>query len=322
MKIMRPRQRKSLRVIGMAVALSIGIASVAAHAQTSAPPSTAAPAAPGAVPTAEVYAKSSEATAFLDAIARKFAPSDEIQDIKRAIPGLTRQIDLDITDTSAILGDQPPLATLQAQHSLWQRTHQQISDELAKLTQRAAGLREALGRLEQLRESWALTRDGTQYRQAPASIQDHIETTLAAIEAWQSQLKTQEEEALGIQGELARELTRCNEALTIIAKAQKSAVEGLFDRENPPIWAPELWDHALSVLPKRIQVISHGFWLNIMQYLRNPSHFGRFVSRQRSSPFGSVVDQRPHVVWDSRFPIGNRRVHAAIALDYACHPLR
>ena len=132
MKIMGPRQRKSLRVIGMAVALSVGIASVAAHAQTSSALSTAAPAAPRAIPTAEVSAKSSEVTAFLTAIAHKFAPSDEIQGIKRSIPRLTQQIDLDITDTSAILGDQPPLATLQAQHLLWQRTHQQISYELAK----------------------------------------------------------------------------------------------------------------------------------------------------------------------------------------------
>jgi len=271
MKIMGPRQRKSLRVIGMAVALSVGVASVAAHAQTSAAPSTAAPTAPGAVPTAEVSAKSSEVTAFLAAIARKFAPSDEIQSIKRAIPGLTQQIDLAIADTSAILGDQPPLATLQAQHSLWQRKHQQISDGLAKMTQRAAGLREALGRLENLWKSWTLTRDGAQYRQAPASIQGQIETTLAAIEASQSQLNTQEEEALGILGELARELTRCDGELTIIAKAQKSTVEGFFDQENSPIWAPELWDNALSVLPGRMQVISHGFWLNIMEYLRDPS---------------------------------------------------
>ena len=260
-----------LRGAGIAAVLSISVAIAPTLAQTTAAPTQAAPAGAAVIPPAEIIAKSSEATTILAALAHKFAPSGEIEGIKRSVPGLAQQIDLDFTDTSAMLGDQPTLEPLKVQHALWQRWHQKISSELAQLTQRAAALREALDRLANLRETWAHTRDHAQSQGAPASIRQRIEASLTAIEAMQSQLKLQEEEALGLQGELARELARCNEILEYVSKAQKSAVEGLFAKENPPIWSAELWDHALSALPRSMQVISRGFWLNLLKYLQDPS---------------------------------------------------
>jgi potassium efflux system protein len=262
---------KWLRGFGIAAALSISVAAASALAQTAASPSHAAPASPGIIPAAEIIAKSSEVTNLLAALTQKFSPSDEIQDIKRSIPGLAQQIDLDFTDTSAILGDQPPLETLKVQHALWQRWHQRISSELSQLTQRASGLREALGRLANLRETWELTREHAQSQGAPVSILQQIETALTGIEAMQSRLKIQEEEALGLQGELARESARCDEMLMQVSKAQASAVEGIFAKENPPIWSADLWNRALPALPHRLVVVSRGFWLNILRYLKDPS---------------------------------------------------
>jgi potassium-dependent mechanosensitive channel len=263
------RISKWLRGIGIAAALSISVAIASAPAQTAVPP--AAPASSVAIPTAEVITKSTELDTLLAALTHKFAPSDEIRDIKRSLLGLSQQIDLDFTDTSAILGNQPPLETLKVQHALWQRWHQQISAGLTLLAQRAAVLREALGRLASLRETWILTRDNALTQGAPASIRQRIETSLAAIEAVQSQLKIQEEEALGLQGELARELARCDETLAQVSKAQESVVEGIFARENPSIWSTDLWDHAVSALPRSMPVISRGFRLNIQKYLQDPS---------------------------------------------------
>lgn len=256
---------------GIAAVLSISVAIAPTLAQTTAAPSQAAPAGAAAIPPTEIIAKSSEVTTILAALVHKFASSEEIEGIKRSIPGLAQQIDLDFTDTSAILGDRPPLETLKVQHALWQRWYQKISSGLAQLTQRAAALREALDRLANLRETWAHTRDHAQSQGAPASIRQRIETSLTAIEAMQSQLKLQEEEALGLQGELARELARCNETLAQVSRSQKSAVEGIFAKENPPIWSTNLWDHALSALPRSMPVISRGFRLNIQKYLQDPS---------------------------------------------------
>lgn len=259
---------RRLRAIGAAAALAIGFAVGSPLAETAPAPS---PAEPAAIPASQVIAKSSEVTTLLGALAHRFAAGDDIQDIRRSIPELEQQIDLDFTDTSAMIGDQPPLETLKDQHALWQRWHQQVSSKLAPLTQRAAGLREASGRLANLRETWTLTRDSAQSGGAPASIRQRIETVLADIAAMQSRLKAQEDEVLGLQGELAGELARCDEVLAQVSKAQASAVEGLFAKESPPIWSADLWDRAPAALPHSLQVISRGFWLNILRYLRDPA---------------------------------------------------
>ena len=261
---------KWLRIVGVAAALSIGVAIASAFAQTAASPSPSEPA-PAAIPAPQAIAKASEVTTLLAGLTHRFAPSDEIQALKRSIPGLAQQIDLDFTDTSAILGDQPPLETLKDQHALWQRWHQQVSSKLTPLTQRAAGLREASGRLANLHETWALTRDTAQFGGAPVSIRQRIDTVLADIEAMQSRMKAQEDEVLGLQGELAKELARCDEMLAHVSKAQASAVEGLFAKESPPIWSADLWDRAPAALPHSLQVISRGFWLNVQRYLKDPS---------------------------------------------------
>jgi hypothetical protein len=81
------------------------------------------------------------------------ASNPYIEKIRQALREASRQIDLDSTETFAILGEQPPLATLHAQQALWQRRHQQISAELVKLSQRASGLRGALDRLAHLHDT-------------------------------------------------------------------------------------------------------------------------------------------------------------------------
>lgn len=256
---------KWLRGIGITAALSIGICIASALAQTAMPSGSLA------IPVTEVITKSSELTTLLAGLTHRFASTDDLQGIKRLIPGLAQQIEIDFTDTSSILGSQPPLETLKGQHALWQGWHKKISSGLSQATQRVAGLREALRLLANTRETWALTRDNAQYQAAPASIRQRIETSLTAIEAMQSQLKLQEEEALGLQGELARALSRCDEMLAQVSKAQEFAVEGLFAKENPPIWSPDLWNHALPALPHSLEVISRGFWLNILRYAKDPS---------------------------------------------------
>ena len=119
----------------------------------------AAPAAPSAVITAaEVIAKSSEVTSFLGTIAEKFVPSAEIDKIERSLPEVTRQIDLDFTDTSVTLGEQPPLTTIQAEQARWQYRHLQVTGWLTVLTQRGVELRTAYDALSRTARTWTQTR--------------------------------------------------------------------------------------------------------------------------------------------------------------------
>ncbi len=266
------RIAKNLLAVGLVAVLFLSAAAGASFGQASpAPPQTAAPPASTVIPQAEVATRASEVANLLTSVSATSAPSPDIDKIRQSLPEISRQIDRDSTDTFATLGEQPPLVTLQAQQAYWQQRHQPISAELTRLTQRATGLRGALDRLAHLHDTWTQTLDAARAEQATGAMLQQIQATLASIEAAQAPLKAQEEEALGLQSEIAGALARCDEVLAQIAKAQKSAVEGILSRENPSIWNSGLWSHARTALPNRLRDISHGFWLNIAEYLQDPS---------------------------------------------------
>ena len=159
MKIMRTRQSKSLRVIGMTVALSVGIALVAAHApRFSRCPFHCRTGDPGCRSGRGGLRKIIGGHRISDGHCAQVRP--QRRNTRRSsvpFPGSPSRLTWMLPIRQQSSATNLHFATLHAQHLLWQRTHQQISDELAKPTQRAAGLHEALGRLENLRESWALT---------------------------------------------------------------------------------------------------------------------------------------------------------------------
>jgi small-conductance mechanosensitive channel len=264
---------KALRAAALAVLLAIGVATIEADAQIAASPApapAAAVAAPAAIPSAEVIAKSSEVANLLTTLAEKFAPSAEIRKIEQSLPEVTKQIDLEFTDTSITLGEQPPLTTIQVEQVAWQHRHLQVSTWLTLLTQRAVDLRAAYEILSRTAEVWTQTLGAGRAEQAPEAVLHQVTTTLTAIEAAQAQFKSMEDDVLGLQGSLAAELSRCDEILAQIGKAQKSAVAGILNRENPAVWSPELWDKARAALPGRLLGIARGFGTNIVEYLRDP----------------------------------------------------
>jgi small-conductance mechanosensitive channel len=132
-------------------------------------------------------------------------------------------------------------------------------------------LRAAYDTLSRSAGIWAQTRESVQAEQAPAAIVQQVLSTLGAIQAAQAQLKSQEDAVLGLQGSLAAELSRCDEMLAQITRAQKSAVAGMLSRESPPIWSSELWARARATLPDRLSSIARGFWTNIREYLADPA---------------------------------------------------
>jgi hypothetical protein len=165
------RITKSLQAICLAVIFFLAASSGETFAQVQAPsPHTSAPPPLTAIPPAEVATRSAEVTNLLITFSENFAPSYEIEKIQRLLPEISRQIDLDFTDASAILRAQAPLATLQAGQALWQGRHLQVNNWLTLLTQRAVGMQAALDRLAQMRKTWTQTRDAAQSEQAPQAI--------------------------------------------------------------------------------------------------------------------------------------------------------
>ena len=263
---------KVLQTIGLAAVFFLAAAPRDSFGQAQTPTPPAAQAAPeGAITAAEVIAKSAEVNSLLAAVADKSAPTAEFEKIEKSLPAIARQIDLDFTDTSVTFGEQPPLTTIQAEQSRWQQRHLQVSAWLALLTQRAVELRAAYDQLTRTAGTWAQTRAAVQAEQAPATIVQQVASTLGSIESAKAQLKSDEDAVLGLQGRLAAELSRCDEILALIARAQKSAVAGMLSRESPPIWSADLWARARAALPDRLSGIARGFRANIREYLTDPS---------------------------------------------------
>ena len=256
----------------MAVIFLLAAASGNSFGQTpTAPQQAAAPPASTAIPPAEVATRASEATNFLTIFSSKFAPRPEIEKIQNSLAKLSIQIDEAFADTTDTLRQQPTLATLQAQQALWNRRHQPLTAWLTLLTQRAVDLRGALERLAHMGETWAYSRDAAQAGQAPPPILQQIETVLTAIGAEQTRLKTQQDALLELQGSIAKELARCDDALSQVTRAQQEAVTGILVREIPPIWNADLLIHAQATLPTRLREIADGFLTDIQQYASDPS---------------------------------------------------
>ena len=92
---------------------------------------------------------------LLRALTGPLAPSAEIEAIRRNLPELRAQIDLDLPESARILRDQPTLDMLQSQQQMWQRRQLLSTAWLNVLTLRATLLQDALNRLADTRESVA-----------------------------------------------------------------------------------------------------------------------------------------------------------------------
>ena len=274
MKITDRMQRtaKNMQAAGLGVVLFLAAGLVSSFAQTSVESRhTSTPPPATAFAPEEVAARSSEVTNLLISFSEKFALDPEIEKIRQAFPEISRQIDLDSAETAVSLGEHTTLTILEAQRIIWQRRLTQVSTWLTLLTHRAVELQGDLARLSQMKVTWIQTRDAAHAAQAPGVVLQQIEATLAAIEAAQLPMKTRENAVLGLQADLAAKQARCDEVLAQILKARKSAVQGIAVRKSPPVWSPDLWGHARTALPQRLQDIVRGFRTNIRQYVRDPS---------------------------------------------------
>jgi small-conductance mechanosensitive channel len=267
-----PRTAKHLPTVSLAVIFLLAATAWTSFGQ---PPAAAghavAPPVSTAIPPTEVATKASEATNFLTTLSARFAPSSEIEKIQNSLANLGLKIDEELANTADILRQEPTLATLQAQQAFWNRRHQRVTAWLTLLTQRAIDLREALDRLARNKETWVLTRDAAQAGQAPAQILQQVESVLAAIEAERTLLAAQQNNVLDLQAGIARELTRCDDVLSQVSRAQQAAVTGILVRESPPIWSTDLRIHAQTNLPSRLREIAGDFLTDLRQYAGDPS---------------------------------------------------
>ena len=268
-----------------------------------------------AIPVAEVTTRAAEVSNLLRTLYTQFAPSPEIEKIAKELPEVSARIAMETERTMKILRAQPTLETLQTEEQSWQKSQIAMGRWMSLLTQRAAQLQTALGRLADLQKAWSQTLDAARSEQAREAIVQQITAILPAIEAAQITLQTQRSAVLDLQGPVAAEIAKCGTALAEIAKAQRMAVGGLAGRERLPIWSAERWAQARRARFAGLHELAADPWAEIQQYLHDPSsgmpiHLGFLVALSvmfyairrevrrwapgEGSPVVTLVSERPY----------------------------
>ena len=277
-------------------------------------PATPAPSPPAAIAVEDVATQATAVGNLIRGFATNLAPDNEIEAIRAIAPQLGVDIDLELKSTTNILKEQPSLETLEAHQQIWQQRQAQLTAWLNVLTRRATNLQVALNQLKKLHETWARTRDAEQSAKAPPSILKQIDATLATIEAAEQPHQAERDEVLNLQSKVAELVASCNTALAQITALQQMAVGGIFAREGPPIWTPDLWSRAKANPVDHLPEIAASYWRDILLYIRDPSrHMPRHVAILLALSFVLLAARRQVAQGETA---GDRPSHATVVFDH------
>ena len=285
-----------------------------AEASKAPAPATSAPSLPSLIPVEDVATQATAVGNLIRGFATNLAPDNEIEAIRAIAPQLGVDIDLELKSTTNILKEQPSLETLEAHQQIWQQRQAQLTAWLNALTRRATKLQVALNQLKKLHETWARTRDAEESAKAPPSILKQIDATLATIEAAEQPHQAERDEVLNLQSKVAELVASCNTALAQITALQQMAVGGIFTREGPPIWNPNLWSRAKATLADHLPEIAASYWRDILLYIRDPSrHMARHVGIFLALSFVLLAARRQVAQGETA---RDRPLHATAVFDH------
>jgi potassium efflux system protein len=232
-----------------------------------------APAAPTAIPVAEVALRATEVSKLLQTIAANLAPTPEIETIRSSLDEITRLLDSQVVGSTIMLQGQPTLATIQAEQQMWQQKQLRTTAWLNVLTDRAKQFDDALRRLADVQKTWTMTLDAARASKALQPVVRQVQITLAAIAAFQSPIQTRLSAILDLQSRVAHIVNICANELTQIARVRQRVVVGTFARDSQPIWSARLWARARDAAPFYFDRIFTAFRNDIEDYVTDPSEW-------------------------------------------------
>jgi len=235
-------------------------------------PPTSAPASPlAAIPVAEVATRAAQVPNLLRSVTEPLPAGATIEVIRKRLPEVRKQMDLEVAAASAILRGEPTLDMIQAQQQVWQQRLLQTNEWLRLLTHRASLLQAALNRLVDAKTTWHQTREASKAAGAPGPVLAEIEAVLVAIDAAATPLAAERTAVLDLQSAVAQEVGRSSTVLAQFTQAQQQAMGGIFERDGQPLWAVEGWARARANVPERIREIAGAHWNDWVRYVLDPS---------------------------------------------------
>ena len=225
---------------------------------TATPGWTAAPALPvpggAAIPVPEIAQRADEVATFLRQVAASLASNAELEAIAQKLPDASARLTTRLGETKQLLDAEPDLARLDALVDAWRTRRLELLKWMDVITARARQLETAIAQVRGLRETWRRTLTDARAAQAPGPIVDRAEAVLATIDATDGPLQVGRASVLVLQDKVAREVTRCEDALALIDQAREGAAAQLFARETPPIWSGQSRAHSWGDLAARVRI--------------------------------------------------------------------
>jgi small-conductance mechanosensitive channel len=249
------------------------------------PPSVVAapsPVPPAPIPIERIAPSIAQTAHLLRVFSSQRVPGGAIEAIGDALPAVSAEFAADLERTLSMLQEQPSLEALQGTDQLWSSRQLALNAWLEILTGRVTRLQETLTQIAALRETWTLTREAAAAGGAPAPMLNQIDATLAQLAAAEPLDQARRDEALDLQGAIAREVARCETVRTRIQEVQQGTTGGLLARTSRPLWDPDLWRRGLAVLQVRAHQVYAAYQADLSAYLTNPAthmpvHLGVFV---------------------------------------------
>jgi potassium efflux system protein len=198
------------------------------------------PAAPVAVPLAELSAQAEAAALNLREIATKATADPALTDIERDLPPLTHEIDLRLRENLRILSQRPSIELLRTLERNWRRISSTLDLWSSELEARTTALDRDLARLDELQGTWKETLALATREEAPAELVKRAEGLVASIERTRESVEARRALALRLQSRVSAQAFRVSEAIDAIAQARDATLARVFHRDSLPLWSRNL----------------------------------------------------------------------------------
>jgi potassium efflux system protein len=142
-------------------------------------------------------------------------------------------------ETGRLLGRSLRTTALDSLTTLWQTLRGDLDDVNGRIELRARRREADLATLTALHESWAHAVDLARKANAPQTVLDRLQNTVATIDQTRPLVEQRRARVLVLQDAVTRALQTSDDALVRLADARRDAIRRALSPQEPPIWRRE-----------------------------------------------------------------------------------
>jgi potassium efflux system protein len=219
----------------LAAVLSATLLGAATGGAQEASPTPAPSPTPFVIPVPEVATRAEETGARLRAIEESLQPAEDVQRIDRESAAHSDRIQARFNEHVAALEAGPALRALMQMTATWQAERNTLSAWSQSITGYANELEHEIQELGWQTDSWTATLARARTANAPATVIERIQATLAAIRTTRTDVERYRAQILALQDRIAREIATCDQAMDRITTYRKKEVGQVFNRDQEPL---------------------------------------------------------------------------------------